>query len=68
MPVSHLDLTWRHNITKKLALVVNAQDMLGGMRWVSITTSPELKSRWVQPPTDRLVRISLTRTFGGPKK
>ncbi len=67
-PVSHLDLTWRHNITKKLALVVNAQDMLGGMRWVSITTSPELKSRWVQPPTDRLVRISLTRTFGGPKK
>jgi ferric enterobactin receptor len=65
-PVSHLDLTWRHNLTKKLALVVNAQDMLGGMRWVSITTSPDLKSRWVQPPTDRLIRISLTRTFGGP--
>jgi len=65
-PVSHLDLTWRHNFTKKLALVVNAQDMLNGMRWVSITTSPDLKSRWVQPPTDRLLRISLTRTFGGP--
>ena len=67
-PVSHLDLTWRHNITKKLALVVNAQDMLGGMRWVSVTTSPELRSRWVQPPTDQLVRISLTRNFGGPAK
>lgn len=66
-PVSHLDLTWRHNITKKLALVVNAQDMLGGMRWVSITTSPELKSRWEQPPTDRVLRISLTKTFGGAK-
>ena len=66
-PVSHLDLTWRHNLTKKLALVVNAQDMLAGMRWVSVTTTPALRSRWVEPATDRLLRISLTRTFGGPK-
>jgi len=65
---SHLDLTWRHNITKKLALVVNAQDMLKGMRWVSVYNTADLKSRSVNPAYDQLVRISVTRTFGGPGK
>ena len=65
---SHLDLTWRHNITKKLALVVNAQDMLGGMRWRAVYNTADFKSREVHPATDRILRISLTRTFGGPKR
>jgi outer membrane receptor for ferrienterochelin and colicin len=67
-PTSHLDLTWRHNITKKIALVLNAQDMLAGQRTVTIYNTPDLKSRSASPAYDRLVRISLTRTFGGPGK
>ena len=68
VPTSHVDLTWRHNITKKLALVVNAQDILGGMRWVTVYNTADLKSQTVQQANDQILRVSLTRRFGGPGK
>jgi outer membrane receptor for ferrienterochelin and colicin len=63
---SHLDLTWRHNLTKKLALVVNAQDVLLGNKQTIVYQTSDLRTRSFQPAFDRLIRVGLTRTFGGP--
>ncbi len=65
-PTSHLDFVFKHNLTKKLALVVNVNDTLNGMKWEQVYNTASLRSRTVTPPNDRMIRISLTRTFGGP--
>lgn len=65
---SHLDLTWRHNLNKRLALVVGGTDILLGQRVVTVYNTPELLSRGVQAATDRALRIGLTQTFGGAGK
>jgi len=63
---SHLDFTWKHNLTKKLALVVNAQDVLAGEGQVQVYNTAALRSKSFWPDRYRLLRVSLTRTFGGP--
>ena len=65
-PTSHLDFTLKHNLTKKLALVVNVSDALDGMRWEQVYNTASLHSRTVSLPNDRMIRLSLTRMFGGP--
>ncbi len=65
-PTRRLDFTIKHNLTKKLALVVNVYDALDGMKWVQVYNTAALHSREVQFPQDRQIRISLTKTFGGP--
>jgi len=65
-PTSHLDFIFKHNLTKKLALVVNVYDAFDGMRWEQVYNTASLHSRTVMLPQDRQIRISLTRTFGGP--
>jgi hypothetical protein len=65
-PTSHLDFTIKHNLTKKLALVVNINDALDGMKWEQVYNTASLHSRTVTLAQDRLIRITLTRTFGGP--
>ena len=65
-PTSHLDFIFRHNLSKKLALVVNVNDALNGMKWEQVYNTASLRSRTIQFPQDRMIRISLTRTFGGP--
>jgi outer membrane receptor for ferrienterochelin and colicin len=64
---SRLDFTWRHDLTKTVALVVNVQDLLAGMKQETVIDTPDLRGRTFQPANDRLVRIGLTRKFGGPK-
>jgi len=64
---SRLDFTWKHDLTKKVALVVNLQDALAGMKEETVIDTPDLRGRTIQPANDRLIRIGLTRKFGGPK-
>jgi len=64
---SRLDFTWRHDLTRTLTLVVNAQDLFEGMKQETVFQTADLRSRTLQPANDRLIRISLTRKFGGPK-
>ncbi len=64
---NRLDFTWKHDLSKKVSLVVNVQDLLGGMNQETVIDTPDLRGRTFQPATDRLIRIGLTRKFGGPK-
>jgi len=64
---SRLDFTWKHDLTKKVALVVNVQDALAGMKEETVIDTSDLRGRTIQPANDRLIRIGLTRKFGGPK-
>ena len=64
---SRLDFTWKHDLTKKVSLVVNVQDLLAGMKSETVFETADLRGRTLQPANDRLIRVALTRKFGGPK-
>ncbi len=67
-PTAHLDATYRHPLTKKLALVVTATDIFKGMRQSLVVDTPILKYRSVTPAFDQSLRVALSYSFGGPKK
>ncbi len=63
---SRLDLTWKHDISKTLSVVVVANDIFNTQDWTTIINTPDFKSRTFQAASDRMLRISLTRKFGAP--
>ena len=64
---SHVDLTWQHPLSKKVALVVSASDLFGGNRTVSVVDTPAVTSRSWMRPVDQVLRVALSWKFGAKK-
>jgi len=65
--VSHVDLTWSHPLTPKVALVVTASDLFKGNRTLTVVDTPAVRSRWLARPQDQVVRVALSWKFGAKK-
>lgn len=64
---SHVDLTWQHPLSKKVALVVSASDLFRGNRTVTVVETPAVTSRGWTQPVDQVLRVGLSWKFGGKK-
>ena len=62
---SHVDLTWQHPLSPKVALVVTASDLFRGNRMLSVVDTPTLQSRMLSQPVDQVLRVALSWKFGG---
>jgi outer membrane receptor protein involved in Fe transport len=64
---SHVDVTWSHPLTPKVALVVTASDLFKGNRTLTVVETPGVMSRWLARPQDQVVRVALSWKFGRKK-
>ncbi len=64
---SHVDLTWSHPLTPKVALVVTASDLFKGNRQLIVADTPSVRSRWQAQAQDQVMRVALSWKFGAKK-
>lgn len=68
LPVSTVNIGYRHQITPKLGLVATVSDIFNSQRGKRVYITPTYTGTYERHPYGRLAYVGLAYTFGGAKK
>jgi hypothetical protein len=67
-PIDLVNLGYKHDLRRNLALVVTATDVLNGQKFHRVTATPGLADDYLRYQVGQIVLAGLVYTFGAPAK